>query len=105
MILCDKEVAILIGPTLAIHLKVTWDSDVELFQWRLIWLIDWLVVDAWSPCHGIPGHLPEEAGRGLWIQKAVEPNQLETMTGVKIELLSSKYKTLNNKRCIVYCLD
>ena len=37
--------------------------------------------------------------------KAVEPNQLETMTGVKIELLSSKYKTLNNKRCIVYCLD
>ena len=54
VIFCDKEVAILIGPTLAIHLKVTWDSDVELFQWRLIWLIEWLVVDAWS---GIPGQL------------------------------------------------
>ena len=32
-------------------------------------------------------------------------NQLETMTGVKIELFSSKYKTLNNKRFIVYYLD
>ena len=36
VILCDKEVAILIGPTLAINLKVDWSPTLTMGRHRLI---------------------------------------------------------------------